>query len=226
MPLDALAQRVGLSPTSPTLRHALTHSSFAAENDTVSNERLEFLGDAVVDLAVADFIVTSLPHLDEGQSTVLRSRVVNEETLAAAARALGLGDLLLLGRGVHKERGAERDSLLADAFEALVAAIYLDNGFAAARTFVVAQLAPSIEQADQKRDLLDIKTQLLRWAEASGWGPPQYEVTASGPSHDPTFHATVRVSEWSASATGTSKKKAEARAAQALWEESAYARTT
>jgi ribonuclease-3 len=115
---------------------ALTHSSYAAEHDVESNERLEFLGDAVVDLAIADLIVTRYPHLDEGTGSLVRSRVVNEAALARAARELDLGSVLRVGRGVKKERGAERPSLLADAFEALVAALYFERGYDVAKSFV------------------------------------------------------------------------------------------
>jgi len=104
----ALAVQLGLSPGSHALRQALTHSSYVAEHDGESNERLEFLGDAVVDLAVADYIVGRFPLLNEGAASVLRSRVVNEDSLADVARRLHLGDLLRLGRGVLKEKGHER----------------------------------------------------------------------------------------------------------------------
>src|SRR3984957_9731053 len=99
---DAGAARLGLDPASPLLHTALTHSSYAAEHDVESNERLEFLGDAVVDLAVADLIITRYPDLDEGSGSLVRSRVVNEAALARAARQLDLGAVLRVGRGVKK----------------------------------------------------------------------------------------------------------------------------
>ena len=114
-PLDALAGRLGLSPESELLALAVTHSSYAAEHNCESNERLEFLGDAVVDLAIADFIVREYPELNEGASSILRSRVVNEDSLAQAATRLGLASFLRIGRGVVKEKGLERPSMLADA---------------------------------------------------------------------------------------------------------------
>ena len=214
----ALALQLGLAPTSGALRQALTHSSYAAEHDAVSNERLEFLGDAVVNLAVADYIVGRYPLVNEGAASVLRSRVVNEDSLAAVARSLRLGEVLLLGRGVLKERGHERSSLLADAFEAVVAAVYVESGYDAARDVVVHFLEPAIVAASRD-DTLDPKTRLRRWAESRGWGVPTYEVVASGPPHDVTFLATVSVGEVVASARGTSKKRAEANAAAAACEE-------
>jgi len=214
----ALALQLGLAPGSSALRQALTHSSYAAEHDGQSNERLEFLGDAVVNLAVADYIVGRYPLVNEGAASVLRSRVVNEDSLAAAARELSLGDLLFLGRGVLKERGHERSSLLADTFEAVVAAVYLESGYDAARDVVVRYLESTIVAASHD-DSLDPKTRLKRWAESQGLGTPEYEVVASGPSHDTTFVATVSVGAIVARAQGPSKKRAEANAAAVAWEE-------
>src|SRR5271167_4161993 len=116
--LDSVAERAGLDASSPLLQTALTHSSYAAEHEVESNERLEFLGDAVVDLAVADLIVTAYPELNEGSGSLVRSRVVNEASLADAATRLDLASAMRIGRGVRKEHGLERPSLLADAFEA------------------------------------------------------------------------------------------------------------
>jgi ribonuclease-3 len=214
-----LAVQLGLAPSSLALRQALTHSSYAAEHDVESNERLEFLGDAVVDLVVADYIVGRFSSINEGTASVIRSRVVNEDALARAARDLGLGDLLLLGRGVLKERGNERSSLLADAFEAVVAAVYLESGYEAARDVVVNRLEAAIVEASEASDTLDAKTRLRRWAEEHGLDVPVYEVTSSGPSHEATFVATVSVGSLLASAAGPSKKRAEVNAAVAAWEE-------
>jgi ribonuclease-3 len=216
--LDSLAERLGLASASPRLLTALTHSSYAAEHDVESNERLEFLGDAVVDLAIADLIVTRYPELDEGSGSLVRSRVVNEAALAKAAKRLGLGDALRVGRGVIKENGAQRPSLLADAFEAVVAAIYLERGFEVAKIFVHESLADDVEQASQRPGDVDPKTLLRQWAEATGRGTPTYEVRAEGPSHDVTFTATVRVGEGIVVAgEGRSKKSAESDAARAAW---------
>ncbi len=225
-PLDTLADRLGLEPESEVLALALTHSSYAAEHATESNERLEFLGDAVVDLAIADLIFREHPELNEGASSILRSRVVNEESLATAATDLDLASYLRIGRGVMKENGLRRPSILADAFEALVAAIYLENGYEPAKQFVQHALAHAVAHAVLVTGTLDAKTRLRQWAEAARLGAPVYETVASGPSHDTEFEATVRVGELRASGTGRSKKRAETQAAEAAWEGRRDAGTT
>jgi ribonuclease-3 len=216
--LDTVADRVGLDSTSPVLLTALTHSSYASEHDVESNERLEFLGDAVVDLAIADLIVTRYPELDEGTGSLVRSRVVNEAALARAAQVIDLGSALRVGRGVKKENGTERPSLLADAFEAVVAAIYLENGYNRAKSFVQEALADDVAAASEQPGDVDPKTLLRQWAEATGRGTPVYDVISEGPSHDVTFIATVLVGGVAAaSGEGRSKKSAEAKAAQTAW---------
>ncbi|HEY5265215.1 MAG TPA: ribonuclease III [Acidimicrobiales bacterium] len=217
--LDIVAERLGLDVSSPLLLTALTHSSFAAEHDVESNERLEFLGDAVVDLAIADLIVTKYPELNEGSGSLVRSRVVNEAALANAARKLDLGAVLRVGRGVKKENGSERPSLLADAFEAAVAAIYLEHGYDVAKAFVHASLADEVESASREPGDVDPKTQLRQWAESSGRGTPVYRVVADGPSHDVTYVATVSIGDKVVgSGEGRSKKSAEGSAAQTAWQ--------
>ena len=198
---------------------ALTHSSYAAEHDCASNERLEFLGDAVVDLAVADVIVTGYPELNEGSGSLVRSRVVNEASLARAARRLDLGAYMRVGRGEVKTNGRERPSLLADAFEATVAAIYLDRGFEAARDFVRSLLGEDVAVASLNPDDVDPKTQLRQWAEGTGLGTPEYEVTSRGLAHDTLFDAIVTVAGVvRGSGQGRSKKGAESEAARAAFE--------
>jgi ribonuclease-3 len=217
-PLDALAERVGLSRESEYLAVALTHSSYAAEHECESNERLEFLGDAVVDLAIADLIVTGYPELNEGSGSLVRSRVVNESSLAEAATRLDVASVMRVGRGVKKEHGLERPSLLADAFEALVAAIYVEKGYDAARTFVQDMLRDAVADAASRPGEGDPKTRLRQWSESNGLGTPDYEVTSSGPSHDATFSAVVRLSKRiMGTGEASSKKGAEARAADDAW---------
>ena len=197
---------------------ALTHSSYAAEHECESNERLEFLGDAVVDLAVADLIVTSFPELNEGSGSLVRSRVVNESALAEAATRLELASAMRIGRGVKKEHGLERPSLLADAFEAVVAAIYLENGYDAAKSFIHDTLGEAVADAALRPGDGDPKTRLRQWSEANGLGAPDYEVTSSGPSHDATYTAVVRIARRPmGTGVGRSKKSAEARAAEDAW---------
>jgi ribonuclease-3 len=217
--IDLLAQRLGLPADSELLATALTHSSFAAEHSVESNERLEFLGDAVVDLVVADAIITQHPELDQGTGSLARSRVVNEASLARAAARLQLGDFVRLGRGERKSHGEGRPSLLADAFEAVVAAIYLERGFLAARTFVLEHLAETLAEAAASPEDVDPKSRLRQWSEGRGSGLPVYEVIADGPSHAMTFAATVRVGGLVLGAgRGRSKKAAELDAARAAWE--------
>ena len=217
-PLDALAERVGLARSSELLCVALTHSSYASEHECESNERLEFLGDAVVDLAVADLIITAYPELDEGSGTLVRSRVVNESSLAAAATRLDLASAMRVGRGVVKERGLERPSLLADAFEAVVAAVYLENGYDAAKAFVQETLGDAVADAESRPGDSGPKARLRQWSEANGLGTPDYDVTSSGPSHDTTYSALVRIANRAVgTGEGRSKKVAEANAAEDAW---------
>jgi ribonuclease-3 len=216
--IEDVARVAGLDPEDPRLVEALTHSSYAAEHDVTSNEQLEFLGDAVVDLAVAEYVVRTWPDVDEGVASVVRSRTVNEASLATVARDLALGEHLRIGRGVRKERGAERDSLLADVFEALVGAVFSVRGYDAAREFVVSQLAERIDAAARHGDVIDVKTHLRRWAESQGLAPPEYELSAEGPAHDVTYEARVVVGSLVGVGRGSSKKRAEAAAAAAAWE--------
>jgi ribonuclease-3 len=213
--LSDVAEKVGLQPTSSLLLTALTHASFAGEHNVESNERLEFLGDAVVDLAVADLIVTHYPELDEGSGSLVRSRVVNEAALAQAAQRLDLGGALRVGRGVKRERGAERPSLLADVFEAVVAALYLERGYEVAKQFVQNTLHDDVQRASLAPGDVDPKTLLRQWANARGLEEPIYDVSAHGPSHDVHYVATVRVGQaYQASGIARSKKGAEVDAAK------------
>ncbi|HUX04803.1 MAG TPA: ribonuclease III [Acidimicrobiales bacterium] len=218
-PLHSFAEHLGLSPESEWLAQALTHSSYAAEHDCVSNERLEFLGDAVVDLAVADLIFTAYPALNEGSGSLVRSRVVNESALAGAARHLELAKYVRVGRGEVKSRGLERASLLADAFEAVVAAVFLERGYESAKRFVADQLGAVVAEAALAPDDVDPKTRLRQWCESSGLGTPVYEVHAEGPAHATTFRATVAIGgEVRGAGHGSSKKIAETQAARDAWE--------
>ena len=216
--LEPLAELLGLDPRSELLALAVTHSSYAAEHDCRSNERLEFLGDAVVDLAVADLLVTRYPDLDEGTGSLVRSGVVNESSLARAAERLGLPAHLLLGRGEVKSKGAERPSLLADAFEAVVAALFLEEGYERASHFVQDVLADDIAAAAARPHDVDPKTRLRQWSETAGLGPPAYDVTSSGPAHAVAFEATVSIgAKVVGRGVGRSKKLAEAEAAADAW---------
>ena len=219
--LEPLARRLGLSTESQSLGVALTHSSYAAEHACESNERLEFLGDAVVDLAVADLIVSLYPDLNEGTGSLVRSRVVNEASLARAARDLDIAPYVRLGRGEVKSRGRERSSLLADAFEAVAAAVFLDLGYPAARDFVLDALGEAVASAALDPGEIDPKTRLRQWADAQGLGEPVYEVEGEGPAHATTFQASVVIDgRVRGVGHGRSKKAAEAVAARVAFETS------
>jgi len=215
----SLEERLGFAPQSALFARALTHSSFSGEHDVESNERLEFLGDAVVNLAIADAILRDYPQLNEGSGSLARSRVVNEDSLAAVAREIGVPEALLLGKGEAKSGGSTRPSLLADAFEALMGALYLERGAEFAVTTAQILLASTLAEAARSPLVSDAKSQLRQWAEAQGFGPPIYDVTVTGPDHDPTFIVRVTVDHAVVGeATGRSKKAAEIAAALIAWE--------
>lgn len=169
------------------LLESLTHRSFANENRTRvkgDNDRLEFLGDAVLDLIVAELIFANYPQLASGELTKLRSSVVNEGALATAARANGLGELLLLGVGERKTGGDGKDSLLADAYEALLAAVYLDGGIVAARRMVTRDLALAVCAESRTIGAQDHKSLLQEFCAKRHLSVPAYRVVErSGPDH-------------------------------------------
>jgi ribonuclease III len=197
------------------LRAALTHASAKPEEGR-SNERLEFLGDAVLDFLVADYLYADRPTFDEGGLSKARARVVNKETLAAAARSLGLERRLVVGR-TFAAPGKLSDSVLSDAFEAIVAAVYLDAGVDAARTFALPKLEAALKAALEGGDDRDWKSIFSAYAQALGKATPTYVVLSSaGPDHQKTFEVAA---EWDSkrfpSSYGRGKREAEARAARA-----------
>jgi ribonuclease-3 len=196
---------------------ALTHSSFVNENSAAGvqdNERLEFLGDAVLDLAVSHLLMQSLPGAREGELSRLRAAVVREEVLAQAARTARLGELLRLGRGEERSGGREKPSLLADALEAVVGAVYVGGGYAAALALVERLLGGAIAGAAAGA-LEDHKTRLQELAQARFRETPLYRVTSEkGPEHDKTFEVEVVVGgEVRGRGRGRNKKEAEQAAA-------------
>jgi ribonuclease-3 len=215
---DVVVRRTRLEPSSQVLLTALTHSSYAAEYSVPDNERLEFLGDAVVDLATAEFILLHRPELTQGEATYVRSRVVNETALAGFARQLALGDALRVNRGVKKEGGLDRNSILADAFEAVVAAVFMESGYVAARDFVWEFIRDEAMAAAGETNKIDYKGRLTKLAHERSLGSPRYEVDVEGPSHLKVWRVVVHVGDFSASAESTSKKGAELAAAQSLVE--------
>lgn len=199
---------------------ALTHRSYCAEHDNAdSNERLELLGDSVVGLAVTDHLYRTLPDRDEGVLAKIRSSVVSEPALAEAADGIGLGDSLLLGRGELLSGGRAKASILADAFEAVIGALYIDAGYETAARVVVRLLGSQIEAATVGPGGHDYKTRLQELTAQRFERAPIYVLTESGPEHGKRFHATVMIDHKAlGTGVGTSKKRAEQAAAQAAWD--------
>jgi ribonuclease-3 len=203
------------------LQHALAHRSWCGEQEggAPSNERLEFLGDAVLGLVVARHTYDRYPDFAEGKLAKVRSAVVNARVLAQVADGLGVGDVLLLGRGEESSGGRAKASILADAFEAILGAVYLDAGWDAAEALVLRQLADHIARAGEEPDDFDHKSRLQELAVRSGEGTPRYVVVGSGPDHDRAYVAEVFVAgTLSGTGTGRSKKDAEQEAARNAWE--------
>ncbi|WP_105565557.1 ribonuclease III, partial [Microbacterium halophytorum] len=197
---------------------ALTHRSYAYEHGGIPhNERLEFLGDSILGQAVTVQLFTTLPDIDEGGLAKRRAAVVSTVALAEVARGLGLGAYLKLGRGEENTGGRDKDSLLADATEAIIGAAYLSAGADAATAFVLRLVEPLLADPDRYGAAMDPKTSLQELAARMGAEPPAYEVSSSGPDHNRRFTATVTVAEHSQQGEGTSKKNAEMAAALTLW---------
>ena len=201
------------------LTAALRHSSFVNEQsqtNITSNERLEFLGDAVLNLAVSHILMKRYPDLAEGELSRNRAQLVNETRLAAIAREIGLGPHLLLGKGEALTDGREKNSILADATEAVIAAIYLDGGFDAAFTFVENQFRERMSPTNRDRYETDYKSKLQECVQSVYHQVPRYQVVdESGPDHDKTFRVRMTVSGIAAEGDGKSKKMAEQEAARA-----------
>ena len=199
------------------LERALRHASWCNEHATPrleDNERLEFLGDAVLDLVVGHKLMTRYPQLREGELSMTRSQVVSEAGLSEVAGQLGLGAWLVLGKGEEKSGGRTKPSILADAFEAILAAVYLDGGFDAAEGMVTRLLAERIGTVEPN-DFYDFKTRLQETAQARLRATPTYRVVQElGPDHDKRFAVVVSIGEdeWGR-AVGKSKKEAEQMAA-------------
>jgi len=206
------------------LRRALTHKSYAYEaggpqSPLPDNEQLEFLGDAVLGLAVSELLVQLFPERNEGYLSKLKSRLVSARHLAWVARQIHLGEFLFLGKGEQLSGGREKQGLLADALEAVIGALYLDGGYAVARDFVSRVLMPPADElARTAAELEDYKGLLQEFVQARKLPAPEYRVLgASGPDHSKEFTVEVRVGEqWRAFGRGSSKKRASQQAAAAL----------
>ena len=214
--LDELAAALGHRFDDPELlRQALAHRSWVAEHHgEASNERLEFLGDAVLGWAIADIAYRRYAHFHEGQLTDLRKSVVNAVALAEVAVEIGLGEHILLGKGEAAAGGADKPSILSDAFEAVLGAVYLDGGAGAAFALVEACFSERRPDSVDDLDHLDHKTMLQELLASAGRSAPQYVVSATGPDHAKTFHADVVVDgDVIGAGAGRSKKAAEQAAA-------------
>ncbi|HPZ43462.1 MAG TPA: ribonuclease III [Bacillota bacterium] len=201
------------------LEQALTHSSFTYEsrqNGLENNQRLEFLGDAVLELVISDYLYRNHPGFDEGSLTKLRASVVCEASLARAARALGLGPCLLMGKGEERSGGRERPSILADAFEALLGAVYLDQGLDKAAELAIQFLSPVLKDVLEGRLERDYKTELQEYVQQRHGEQVQYVILKEeGPDHHKIFTAGVLYKgKLAGSGTGRSKKDAEQQAAK------------
>ncbi|MDE0161310.1 MAG: ribonuclease III [Acidimicrobiaceae bacterium] len=210
--MDRLGHRFG---DAALLELALTHRSWCAEHSgSSSNERLEFLGDAVLGLAVTQRLYSRFGHWSEGDLAKTRASLVNSATLAEVARSIGIGGLLRLGRGEAASGGRLKSSILADAVEAVIGAVYLDGGIDAADEAIGRILGSRLEAEATAPGHADFKTRLQELVARLGFAPPTYDVTTSGPAHQMSFEAEVQAGRASGTGRGSTKKDAEQQAAQ------------
>ncbi len=201
------------------LLRALTHSSYSNENKKEklkNNERLEFLGDSVLGLIISEYLFSHYSNLEEGQLTKIRAKIVCEASLGEASRNLKLGEYMLFGRGEELTGGRERTSILSDAFEALIAAIFLDGGMASARNFVLKSLEAVIEDAVQGKLFIDYKTRLQEVIQVQKGNRIKYDIVKEeGPDHAKIFYTEVRLNDMIIGVgSGHSKKESEQEAAK------------
>lgn len=223
MNLERLQERLGYSfGDRGILLQSLTHTSYGHEflqNKAIAlrdNERLEFLGDAILDVVVSDILLESFPNANEGQLSKMRAAVVNEKTLAMVSKSIGLQDCIRLGKGETQTKGNQKPSILACALEALIAAIYLDGGFNAVYPVVRHLFAPLFAEERDLMAFYDHKTQLQEIIQARWRVTPTYHLRqALGPDHAKIFEVEVRMNgKAMAVASGSSKKEAEQNAAR------------
>lgn len=215
---DALCRQIGHVFTQPLLlQRALTHRSHSAAH----NERLEFLGDSVLNCAIAKYLYDTYPDLPEGDLSRLRSNLVNQQTLSILAQQLQLGELLLLGEGERKSAGFRRPSILADALESLIGAVFLDAGFAAAEKAVLGLFVPFIQQADVNSLGKDAKTLLQEYLQSRKLALPRYSVVATrGEAHEQLFQVECEIAQMQLSTRGegSSRRIAEQAAADVAYQ--------
>lgn len=217
---ESVIEELGVHIDADLLDLALTHRSYAYEHGQLpTNERLEFLGDAVLGVIVTEYLYVSYPDLAEGQLAKLRANVVSAVSLADVARRLNVGSMIKLGRGEVSTGGADKDSILADTLEALIGALYLSSGKADVELFVHYMFDPLVEHAATLGAGLDWKTSLQEVASELGLPSTSYEITESGPDHDKRFAATAVLGELRfGTGHGRNKKQAEQAAAALAFE--------
>jgi ribonuclease-3 len=217
-PLSDIQQRIAHTfQDVELLARALTHKSYANENRVpYHNERMEFLGDAVLSLVVSEYLMKACPDSTEGDLSRFRAAVVSEPALAAVSREIGLGDYLLLGKGEDQTGGRNKDSLLADCLEALIASVYLDAGIDAAEAFVIRVFEALIRKTCTSGGSLDYKTELQELCQERLKQLPEYRIVSeTGPDHQKQFNMEVWIKgQLSGRGIGKSKKEAEQRAAR------------
>ena len=215
MSLDALGKSLGVEIEPQLLELALTHRSYSYENGRgPNNERLEFLGDAILGFLVTSHIHDHFSNMDEGNLTKLKNAVVSAPALAQAASSINLGEYLLLGKGEIQTGGREKMNLLADTFEAVLGAAYVSKGLEAAKTIVDQHILPLLDSSEDLLLSADPKTTFLESMQQQGKAVPVYQTTHEGPDHDRTFFANLLIDgQVIASASGRSRKQAETNAA-------------
>jgi ribonuclease-3 len=214
-----LAKKLGIQFNEDSLlERALTHRSYLNENRTVenSNERLEFLGDAVLELIVSEYLYSRYPNREEGDLTSFRSAIVRTESLAEASRELDYGKYLRMAKGEEESGGREKDYILANTFEAVLGAIYIDQGFNTCKELINRVLISKIDNIVKNRLDIDNKTKIQELAQAKFQLTPTYQVVEEhGPDHDKTFVVIVKIGEKTIGrGKGGSKQKAEEAAAE------------
>ncbi|MDA8197736.1 MAG: ribonuclease III [Actinomycetota bacterium] len=198
----------------PHFAESLTHRSFTLENQGFpDNERLEFLGDSILAAYVSRRLFEQFPDFDEGRLTIGRANLVNTDVLAQLARSLNIGDYLVLGVGEEASGGRRKRTILAGAFEAVVATVYLDLGDDSAMEFVERCLLVNIDKIEVVESRLDPKSELQIHRARLGFPPPKYQISVSGPDHMPSFTAEIEIDGLVFIGSGASKKEAEQRAA-------------
>jgi ribonuclease-3 len=215
-----LTARIGIELSEQLLIKSLTHRSFAYENNlTDTNERLEFLGDSVLGVIITAELFNKFPDAPEGELAKLRAAIVNSRALAAVARAIGLGEFILLGKGEEASGGKDKSSILADAVEAILGAIYLEHGLQPTTEVILRLFSPIINNANSIEATLDWKTSLSEVISSKELAEHEYQISESGPDHDKSFQAVITIlGKVISTGEGKSKKTAEQNAAKSAFE--------